>query len=123
MQHALLTPEQAAKAIAAGRTLLLAGSEELLERLPRGNWIGGTTPDFMTEDGGTCSTNRVFCTELPEEFDSKNPLLRFQGPRPPLHGCTRQVDSLYAVAVSVEPEAGSQTPANVILVAPVAPGA
>ena len=32
------------------------------------------------------------------------------------------VDSLYAVAVSIEPEAGSQTPSDVILVAPV-PGA
>lgn len=32
------------------------------------------------------------------------------------------VNSLYAVAVSIEPEAGAQTPSNVILVAPV-PGA
>ncbi len=32
------------------------------------------------------------------------------------------VDSLYAVAVSIEPEAGAQTPSDVILVAPV-PGA
>jgi hypothetical protein len=35
---------------------------------------------------------------------------------------TGPLDSPYAVAVSIEPEAGSQTPTNVILVAPI-PGA
>jgi len=38
------------------------------------------------------------------------------------HMLNGSVDSLYAVAVSVEPEAGSQTPTDVIMVAPL-PGA
>jgi hypothetical protein len=38
--------------IADGRTLLLAGDESLLSRLPPGNWIGGTAVNFIASDGG-----------------------------------------------------------------------
>jgi hypothetical protein len=68
MRHTLLTLETASQEIAADKTLLFAGTEELLKKLPPGNWIGGTTPYFMTGDGGMCSTDRVFCTELPLDF-------------------------------------------------------
>ena len=37
--------------IAEGKALLLAGSEEALSQLSKGNWIGGTIPYFMDEDG------------------------------------------------------------------------
>lgn len=74
MNHELMTVERASREIAAGKTLLLAGSEKVLEQLPRGNWIGGTIPYFMTEAGGMCATGRVFCTELPAD-------LRFKGIR------------------------------------------
>ena len=51
--------------IAAGKPLLLAGSEEALSQLSTGNWIGGTIPYFMDEDGAVCCESRVFATELP----------------------------------------------------------
>jgi len=53
--------------IAAGASLLLAGSEEALSQLPRGNWIGGTIPYFMERNGGVCSESQVFVTEIPQE--------------------------------------------------------
>jgi hypothetical protein len=52
--------------IAEGKALLLAGSEEALSQLSTGNWIGGTIPYFMDEDGAVCCQSRVFVTELPE---------------------------------------------------------
>lgn len=52
-------------AIRAGKALLLAGDEGVLRRLPRGNWIGGTIPYFMTDAGGTVDRQRVFVNEVP----------------------------------------------------------
>jgi hypothetical protein len=52
--------------IAEGKALLLAGSEEALSQLSTGNWIGGTIPYFMDEDGAVCCESKVFATELPE---------------------------------------------------------
>jgi hypothetical protein len=51
--------------IATGKPLLLAGSEEALRQLTKGNWIGGTIPYFMDEAGGVCSESLIFVTELP----------------------------------------------------------
>src|SRR6185436_20661994 len=53
--------------IASGKHLLLAGDEHLLASLPKGSWIGGTIPYFMTEEGGTHSKDRIFVTEMPAE--------------------------------------------------------
>jgi hypothetical protein len=61
------TIESAAKLIESGAALLTAGTERALAALPRGRWIGGTIPYFMTEDGGVEDSERVFVTELPEE--------------------------------------------------------
>jgi hypothetical protein len=52
--------------IAEDKALLLAGSEEVLGQLAPGNWIGGTIPYFMDEDGGVCCESKVFATELPD---------------------------------------------------------
>ena len=62
----LFSREATASLITAGARLLLAGDAALLEGLPRGNWIGGSIPYFMTEAGGTTDRERVFVTELPE---------------------------------------------------------
>lgn len=48
-----------------GQTLLLAGDEKLLDKLPRGNWIGGTIPYFNAPEGGIISKEKVFVTTLP----------------------------------------------------------
>jgi hypothetical protein len=57
--------EEVAKMIGRGDGLLLAGDESALQKLPRGNWIGGTIPYFMTKDGGLVERRRVFVNELP----------------------------------------------------------
>ena len=52
--------------ITRGEKLLLAGDETLLKLLPAGNWIGGSIPYFMTEEGGLTTRNKIYVTELPE---------------------------------------------------------
>jgi len=55
------------KALVAGKSpVILAGDESLLRSLPKGNWIGGTIPYFMTPEGGQLSRTHVFVTEVPE---------------------------------------------------------
>jgi hypothetical protein len=52
--------------ITRGEKLLLAGDENLLKVLPAGNWIGGSIPYFMTEQGGLSTHQKIYVTELPE---------------------------------------------------------
>jgi hypothetical protein len=66
----LRTIAEVAELIRAGRKLLLAGDEKVLAALPSGEWIGGTIPYFMTEEGGRTDTERIFTTELPPEVVS-----------------------------------------------------
>ncbi|GAA0528031.1 hypothetical protein FHS83_002255 [Rhizomicrobium palustre] len=63
-QNGLYSTEDTAELIRQGRTLLLAGDEILLTQLPEGNWIGGTTASFMTEDGGVTDKEHIFVTDL-----------------------------------------------------------
>lgn len=53
--------------IRTGAKLLVAGTREVLDQLPEGCWIGGTTSYFMTEAGCLQSLDMVFVTELPCE--------------------------------------------------------
>jgi len=52
-------------AIVAGESLFLAGSREALSQLPQGNWVGGTIPYFMADEGGLLSEDRIFVTKVP----------------------------------------------------------
>lgn len=54
------------KLVQSGKTLLLAGDEEILRKVPQGNWIGGTIPYFISSEGGVVSRDKVFVTELPD---------------------------------------------------------
>ncbi len=53
--------------IRQGKKLVLAGDEALLAQLPTGNWIGGTIPYFMSEDGGVLTHDQIQVIELPPE--------------------------------------------------------
>jgi hypothetical protein len=64
MKNVFLTSSEAAELIARGTPAVFAGSEEALGRLPHGTWVGGTTAYFMTDNGGTVDTERVFCTVI-----------------------------------------------------------
>jgi hypothetical protein len=63
--NGLHTRDATAGLIASGKRLLLAGDEALLTALPKGDWIGGTIPYFMTSEGGLDTAERIFVTELP----------------------------------------------------------
>lgn len=60
--------QQAQAIIKTGKFLIIAGDEKLLRQLPKGNWIGGTTPYFMGANGGVQTYEQVFITELPSCF-------------------------------------------------------
>lgn len=55
--------------ITHGEKLLLAGDESLLKSLPAGDWIGGSIPYFMTEEGGLTTRNKIYVTELPHPVE------------------------------------------------------
>lgn len=63
----LMTFTEVSKKIDEGNTLHIAGTESLLRKLPKGNWIGGSTEYFMSADGGKVSDGLLFVTEFPYE--------------------------------------------------------
>ncbi|WBU40852.1 MULTISPECIES: DUF6976 family protein [Marinobacter] len=71
-QAGMMTPTEAAELIKAGRALAIAGDEALLATLPRGTWVGGSTPYFMTGDGGQCCRDRLFVQDLGDGDASVN---------------------------------------------------
>jgi hypothetical protein len=62
--HTLLSIDETAALIQAGKVLSLAGDESLLAQLPAGRWIGGTIPYFVDTQGGVESRDHIFVTEL-----------------------------------------------------------
>ena len=60
----LHTLDSTIELINSGKILSLAGDEKLLSKLPKGNWIGGTIPYFMGEEGGVESKDLIYVTEL-----------------------------------------------------------
>ena len=52
LSQVLVDPREAAALIEGGAYLTIAGAEAVLAGLPKGNWIGGTIPYFMTQEGG-----------------------------------------------------------------------
>lgn len=67
-QPGMLSVAETAKKIEDGQFLSVAGVEELLEQLPKGSWIGGTSPYFMAPDGGLQSTDKLYVDTLPREY-------------------------------------------------------
>lgn len=65
LQQLLVTPDAAAELIRSGAMLTIAGDENVLAALPSGNWIGGTIPYFMGQEGGVTTRGQVFVTPLP----------------------------------------------------------
>jgi hypothetical protein len=57
--------------IEAGRKLLLAGDEEVLRQLPKGDWIAGTIPYFISSDqGGMVSRELICATDITDMVTS-----------------------------------------------------
>ena len=64
----LMSFDEASKLINEGRLLHIAGAEDLIKRLPKGKWAGGSTEYFMAAEGGKVSGDLLFVTEFP--YDS-----------------------------------------------------
>ncbi len=67
----LITFEETVELIKQGKTLHIAADESILDKLPKGNWIGGTTPYFISEEGGVFSKDRLFVNELDFGLDTR----------------------------------------------------
>ena len=62
-----MTFDEVSKKIVGGALLHVAGTETLLKKLPKGNWVGGSTEYFMAKGGGKVSNDCLFVTEFPYE--------------------------------------------------------
>ena len=74
----LKTLSETSDMINSGKWLHISGSEDLLKKLPGGNWIGGSTEYFMSPDGGVVTDEKLFVAEIPYDnckivsYDEKN---------------------------------------------------
>lgn len=64
MNRVLHSVAEVREKIRAGYPLLLAGDEQALSQLPPGEWVGGTIPYFIDENGGNSTREKIFATEL-----------------------------------------------------------
>lgn len=62
---------EAIRLIQEDRILHIAADESLLKQLPKGKWIAGTTPYFITEKGGITCKDRLFINEITCAVDYK----------------------------------------------------
>ncbi|WP_424196233.1 DUF6976 family protein [Ampullimonas aquatilis] len=62
----LYSLEEAVGILADGRPCTVAADIALLKKLPKGNWIGGSIPYFIGQDGGTDTKEKIFIHELPD---------------------------------------------------------
>lgn len=70
MPSVLQSVAQVSALIRSGKPLMLAGDEALLAQLPAGDWIAGTIPYFIGDDGGVCTRDAIYVTELPASVES-----------------------------------------------------
>lgn len=76
----LLTIDEVNALVTSNRVLVLAGAEDVLLKIRKGSWIGGTIPYFMNDSGGCISKDKVFVTDYTGivtnikicEYDSSN---------------------------------------------------
>lgn len=60
----LITLEETVSLINDGKILHIAADDSLLCKLPKGKWIGGTTPYFIGDDGGVLTKDKLFVNEI-----------------------------------------------------------
>lgn len=61
----LFKVSEVSEMIHAGETLLLSGDERALTKLPKGKWIAGTIPYFMSEKGGIITYDEIQVVKIP----------------------------------------------------------
>jgi len=60
----LMSLQETSKLIESGKVFHIAATEALLKKLPKGNWIGGSTEYFIAKTGGEISNEKLSVTEL-----------------------------------------------------------
>jgi hypothetical protein len=71
MRQTISTVADVKKQIEAGRKLLLAGDEDALRQLPKGDWLAGTIPYFISGDqGGMVSRDMICATDITDVVTS-----------------------------------------------------
>ena len=65
------TLEETKKIISEGRVLHIAADDSLLKQLPKGKWIAGTTPYFITDEGGVLCKDKLFVNKIDLAEDCK----------------------------------------------------
>ena len=74
----LKTLNETSDMIKSGKWLHISGNQNLLTKLPSGNWIGGSTEYFMSQNGGIVTDEELFVAEIPFDnckiasYDEKN---------------------------------------------------
>ncbi len=69
-ENKLLDLRTTSELIRGGRVLVISGEEELLEKLPKGNWIGGTIPYFyLKNERGRMEKSKVFVSDFTESIN------------------------------------------------------
>jgi hypothetical protein len=66
MNQVMFSLEETVKKIKSGANLIIAGDEKLLNQLPAGQWIGGTSVYFIGQNGGAFSQDKLLVDELPD---------------------------------------------------------
>lgn len=66
MKTQMYTVKGISDLISKGESFALAGDENLLKQLPRGQWIAGTIPYFIGENGGIASKDLIHATPIPK---------------------------------------------------------
>ena len=69
----MLGLEEVVAKIQNGEYLSIAADEKVLSQLPSGNWIGGTIPYFMGQDGGEVSRDKIFVHTIKGVTNSNPP--------------------------------------------------
>jgi hypothetical protein len=64
-EQSMMTIGELKTEMARGGYFIVAGDEKLLAQLSPGNWVGGTIPYFMTEEGGLQSHDKIYALKLP----------------------------------------------------------
>jgi len=64
MKRKLYTKQEVIKFISEGKKMVLSASENMLDQLPKGSWIGGTSPYFMDTDVGKFTKEKIFVDNL-----------------------------------------------------------
>lgn len=73
ISSALIARELLIEKINQGEYLVIAADEDVLANLPSGNWIAGTIPYFMTDEGGKADRNHIFVNTINGIASSRPP--------------------------------------------------